>query len=363
MGAASLEANLTTTGTATVGSSVNFSLKLSNKGSSAISNIKITDPAGAAIKDNITLTAGNSTDITFDKTFDAAKDFYVIIKGKDGSGKEVSTESNKIAVGAAVDSTEDEDQIIDPENGISLVIRSDKSELDKPQKITLTMEIHNLLKDQGYSDIVIIDKATKKEVQKIDKLEPGQEKTLESEVEVKEDTVFLYTVKAKADDGTQLELDSNTLNVKVGKGVRNTSFILFLVIFLIVLLLLIGTGIALFVISKKQKKKKQASNPYSDKYKNKISSDDMPEIGLDEAKKAPLSTFSIDDSHQDTMPINIPQQSSDFSVSDYDDVTHNLDETNIPLDQMMGGPGSDETRPLKKPFQTIDYDDLDPDKH
>lgn len=345
VGGAELSAALTSDKTTTGEGPIAFTLKLSNSGKTPITGVNVSDAAGESLKSNVTVPAGGTVDVTFDRDFSAETEFYVTVKGKDGAGKEVSAESNKIKIG------EGEDDLVDPANGVSLTLASDKDTLEKPAQIKLTMEIENLLKDQGYQDIVILDKATQKELQKIEKLDAGETKQMESEVDIRESTKFIYIVKATADDGTALTLESNTLEIKVGDGNRNENFLVFLIIFLVVLVILIIVVVALVVMSRKNKKKKAAA--YSNQYKKQPGSEG---IARDFEQEAPLSTFSMD---QDTSPINIPDQSSDFQRMDYD--TLEDEDRGYDPDVRPQRP-SEQTRPLKKPFQTIDYDDFDPDK-
>lgn len=370
MGASKLSAALKADSTTVEsGKKTSFTLTLKNDGTSTISNITITNPSGTTLKEKISVRAGNSTDVALEDTVSQGE-YYVTVSGKDSSGDSVETESNKLNM--TVQTTTEE--TVNVKEGLTVTLSSDRTSLEKADKVKLTIELQNTTK-QEYQNIEIIDKATNKSIQTVDTLAAGDTKTLTSEIDLKETTRFQYQVKAKAADGTDVSLDSNTVEVSLNKQGMSMMTI-FLIIIAIIVVLIIITGTTLFVLSRKEKKKKkEAASRISQKYRPAPEMDDTPQhngfMPEQPSGGTPLSTFTIEPEEQpsqQTMPLNIPRQSSDFSTSDYEPHPA-VEQPQRPIQvppvtpPPQQAPPQQPRQPQPQPKNSkMDYNDLDPDR-
>ncbi|MBQ9624923.1 MAG: hypothetical protein IJR47_02330 [Clostridia bacterium] len=258
-----LSATLTTTSNEfQPNSPVKFSLVIKNDDTNRMTDLSVEDYSGKTIKSGINLEPGSTTNVDFDLTLVGDTNVYVTIKGKDSSGGDISARSNEISMKAnanAVPVTE----------GISLLVTSDKTELEKKGDVKITLEVKNLM-SRPFTNVNIIDKNTGTTLQTISMLSGNDTKTYVSPLTLEETTSFLYEVTAIYEDGTAITVQSNSLEIKVGGNglFDGTTGIVLISIVGVVVLLIIITSITLLVLSRKEKKKQKAMGAaQSEKYK------------------------------------------------------------------------------------------------
>lgn len=265
---------------------VKFSLVLKNDDSSTISDIAITDYAGKAIKSGISLNSGSTTNVEFELSLTGDTNVYVNVKGKNSSGTEITSKSNELAM--KVDTN-----AVPVTEGISILVHSDKTELEKAGDVNLTIEIKNLM-PKAFINVTIIDKSTNTTMQTISLLSGNDSKTYTSTVNIDKNTSFLYEVTATYEDGTPVTILSNSLEIKIAEK-SFAGMTIIIVIVAVIVLLIVATSITLYVLSKKEKEKnKSIGAAQSEKYRKKT----PKKKGRKKAKEEiapPRSTFTIDE--------------------------------------------------------------------
>lgn len=303
-----LSATLTTSNTQIQPNTpTSFSLVLKNDDTKKISDISVTDHSGNSIKSGISLDAGSSTTLQFQLTLTADTTVYVNISGKDSSGSSITAKSNELAMKVSGDT-------VPVNEGLSITIYANNTELEKAGDIQLTLEVHNAM-SRPYTNVNIVDQATGSTLQTVALLSANDTKTYTSTVNIQDNTSFQYTATAMYEDGTAVSVTSNSLEIKLNKGGLFSNMTVIIVIIVLVVVGIIGVSITLYILSKKEKEKNKALGAtQSKKYKKapkkraKDGRDNMP-------PPPPMSTFTIDEDSSapptfDTSPIQLPKDNA-----------------------------------------------------
>ncbi len=355
---------------------VNFTLTITNAGSSAVKDIIITSGSGTQLKSGVSVGANDSTTVEFTSKIEQSGNFSVNIEGEDAAGGEVSLASE--AVNITVDGQESE--ATDP---ILINVEADKYQLEEAGDVNLTISIENTT-DQAYSEIVITDQVSNSELQKIDTLDPRQTRTLTTTVKVEKNTSFEYKLVAIDANGEEISVQSNKIDVEVAGG--NFSWLTAIIVAIVVIVvLIIAAGVTLFVLSKKEKKKnKELGSQYSKKYM-----DPTPKrSNVEERPRPKMSTFTIDENAQgeenaieneETFPIppqsgfadeefiELPEDSelntfADLAENDQVEIPNSVQETVFENDFDDNPVVNEFESKFEKSQNTpMDFNDLDPD--
>lgn len=387
----SLSATLTTSTTdVQPNMPVKFSLLIKNDDTGRVTDISVSDYSGKSIKSGINLDGGSSTNVDFELTLTGDTNVYVNIKGKNSSGSEISSKSNELAMKA-------NSSAVPVNEGLSILLYSDKTQLEKSGEVQLTLEVKNLM-PKAYTNVSIIDKATGTNLQTISLLSGNDSKTYTSTIKVEQNTSLLYEATATYEDGTAVTVQSNSLEIKVGGGrMLSGSMLIIVIIIVIIVLLIIATSVTLYILSKKEKdKKKSLGAAQSEKYRKATPKKKGREPIA--PPRQPLSTFSIEENNDDvpnipsfdTSPIQIPKTDNSFDNYNNDDdfdnnndyERNNLANTNPneqynPNEEFNAFANTNQSNPLDDEFEPnrdeykqqqhqnhsepMDYNDLDPD--
>lgn len=354
-----------------------FSLVLKNNDTKRITGISVTDHTGKSIKNDISLDASSTTNVEFELTLTGDTNVFVNIKGKDSSGTDVSAKSNELAMKVSGDT-------VAVSEGLAITITADKTELDKKGTIQLSLVVQNMM-SRPYTNVTIVDKATGANLQTVALLSGKDSKTYTSTVNIEQNTSFQYEAAATYEDGTAVNVLSNSLEIKIVKGSIFGNMTVIIVIIVTVVLLIIIVSVILYIMSKKEKEQnKSLGATRSEKYKNTPKKKVPTPMAQPEPQK-PISTFTINDDAPpsfNTTPIQIPNENA-FDDYGNDDIP-SVDENNFngqqqysepekpnfaidpdePFDRIInsGSEPSNEAPPSQpKSNEPINYNDLDPD--
>ena len=318
------------------GSDVRFTLTIKNDSSISVSNLLVTDSKGNTLKNGASIGGNSEITIEFTAKAESSMNVKTNISGKDANGNNVAVNSNQVAIAV-------EGSNVSAKDGLTAVLYADKTELETTDDVVLTIELQNN-NDDAYTNISVIDKATNQTVQTLVSLDSNETKTYELTVKVSENTKYQYQVTASYEDGTEIDIETNELEITVGAGGFAGMGIIFIVLGVLAGLVAV-TGIILAVLNKKEKEqKREMAMKYSEKYKK-----EMPK--KTETKEPVLSSFTI--AEDDNKVENAPELFNDELVNTQP--IEPVDVLDFDLDAI------DLSKLNNQEPKKMDYNDLDPD--
>ena len=255
MSDASMEVELTAdTFTPEPDSDVVFSIKLTNNGNVDFKNIKVLDSFDNKIPtDSASLKAGESMNAQTALSFTESKQVGFTVTAEDSSGQSYTFNSNVLDIQVAA-ATETPTLTVNPSEMLQLDIVTDRTKLVSDGIVTFTLTLKN--NSGGALQNVVLSEKTMGNLETIADLAPGEQEFVK-EVELKEDTKFVFSVTATDLQGNQIAVTSDEIEVtmdgkEAGDGIGTLLWVIG-----IILVLIIGTGVTLLILMNKEKKRKR----------------------------------------------------------------------------------------------------------